>query len=240
MSRAEGRSPASSCSVSCPGWGPSSCRPESWSAPTPPGRCSGPGAARSPWARRRWPSSARRCTWGSTSRCTEGPRPTAQGSPGSQPPMRADRWGTWSAPTGWWPCSSTATTACCAGRRCSAWSSWAWRCSTGRAATGWPGPSPVCAGWSARPPCVRWSWGSSCWWRPTWPPRCSATGSRRGTSWPSCRWRCRWRRRGCGESRVRALRWRCCPWWRRCGSTWRCGLARTAWSSPVPTPRSVR
>ena len=45
-------------------------------------------------------------------------------------------------------------------------------------------------------------WASSSWWPPSWRPRCSASGSRRGTCSPGCRWRSRSWRWACATRRA--------------------------------------
>ena len=125
------------------------------------------------------------------------------------PPTPRSRSATSSARTGWWRCSSTATTACCAGRRCSCWRSWAWllyRSRRDQLSLAVPGLH-CDAGRGRR--CAPPRWARSCWWRASSRPRCSASGSRRGTCWPRCRWRCRWWPGGCAACRAPASRWRC-------------------------------
>ncbi len=80
---------------------------------------------------------------------TAGPPPTRPTWPARPPPTPASRSATSSAPTAWPRCSSTATTACCAGRPCSCWPSAGCGCSTASGANASPTPCPSCGRWSA-------------------------------------------------------------------------------------------
>ena len=108
----------------------------------PAGLVIGAFAARTIW--RSWPSSCRcsqsRCSWRSTRRSTTGPRPTPPKFPVRQPRTRPSRAGTWSALTGWWRSSSTATTGCSAGRPSSCSPSWGCGGYGTRAASRWCAP----------------------------------------------------------------------------------------------------
>ena len=134
---------ASCCSARCRGSARSSCRRASWSARSRRARSGGPGTGR-------WPSGASSCrcsrwrsSWRSTRRSTAARRPTPRTWPARPPPTRPSRAATSSAPTGWSRSSSTATTGCCAGRRCSLlafvglW--WLWHSHRERVARAVPG-----------------------------------------------------------------------------------------------------
>jgi hypothetical protein len=206
-----GRRPlaASRCSVPCPGSGPSSCRRGlSWAC-SRPARCGAHGGACSRSARSSWPPSAWPFTSASTRGSTTAPPRTRRAPTPRARPMRRSRATTSPAATGWWRCSSTATTDCCAGRRCSRSPSPAsGGCGT-RAASGLRAPCRLCARSSSRPASAPPRSLPSCSSPPSSRRRCSASGSRRGTCSrgclsPSPSWR--------GASATRrgsARRWRC-------------------------------
>jgi hypothetical protein len=203
-----GRKPrcASPCSDRFPGSAPSSWPQAWWWERSPRALSGGRDAARSPSAPWRWRSSRSRCTWRSTRRSTAAPRHTPPTWPARRLPTRPSRVGTSSAPTGWSPCSSIVTTACCGGRPSSCSRSPAFGGCGARIGTCWLARCPVCATWSSRPACARRRSAPRCSWPHSWRPPCSASGSRRGTWWPGCRSPCRsWRwvsgtRRGSASS----------------------------------------
>jgi hypothetical protein len=104
-------------------------------------------------------------------------------------------------------CSSTATSGCCAGRRCSRWRFWARGCSGALAASGWHGSWPSSATpsmrRSSRWPCAeRRSWS-----RPSRRARSADRGSPGRSSWRRCRAPCRRSPGGCAVLRWPAGRW---------------------------------
>ena len=159
-----------------------------------------------------------------------------------RPPTPTSRAATSSAPTGWWRCSSTATTACCAGRRCSCWPFaglwWLWRSHRERLARAVPEVREIEA---RRGPLRRGARRAA-----------ARRGVRRAddvrllvpaaaTCWPRCRWRSRSWRGGCATRRgVGSVLAALTAGWRRPGSTRTCAGA-TARSPPTgPTRRSAR
>ena len=125
-----------------------------------------------------------------------GPTPYAADSPTRRPPTPRSPPATSSAPTAWWRSSSTATYGLLRWAPvfllafAGLW--WLWRSHRDRLARAVADVREIeltgglCAAVLA----------PSCWWPPSSPPPCSASGSRPATCWPRCRWRSRSSRSG--------------------------------------------